>query len=713
MIERNNMAQRSMHGLLVPAILFFATAAGQNMESYAQDVTESTPPGAEQPLEVTEGDPMTQPAEADPLVLGLLETNPETPLDLITTIDLLIRMGRADAGEPLLEELMALPLEERELAKLVDDVGPAVFLRLALAEELAPQGKVFADNTTTIAAAFARRPERLQRLISDLSDADADTRYLAVRELRRIGEPASAAMVNALVKEERQEVKRGIAVALAALGSASADPLVAVLQSEEPSHALMAMELLGRTGERTSAIYFFDKVVGANVPSPVQSFAINACRRLLGAVPSRDEALQLLRKELHDSNRQIKDHSPTPEERHIWDWDHVEQKVQGFDVSVQSALALRAARLAKQIYAVTGDPADFSTYLVMRLELQPIAEESLHELSGVQDSSTSTLDNVLRSALENHMDNAALAAIELIRASGSHSHLIDSSGQLSPLPAALRSPNRNVRFAALRAVVQGESSVPFPGSSRVPESLANFSSSRGKRLVLISGIAGGVAGNIAGWLGNVGYDVQPASNGKELVRSGQSEADCELIILGMSASELPTAEVVRALRRDFRTSRLPIILLADLAAWDRAVRLAENDERTIVSAIPHSGESLYAPIERLAFLSERASGLPGERLAQATQALEWATQLAANGSYLAQLYRHEREFQSALIVPEVSVPAAELLAYFGTTASQRMLSTTASQPVFPPEVRNSAARSLEESVQRFGWLMPENERIAP
>ena len=101
---------------------------------------------------------------ASSLVLETVrESNPKTPVQLITAVENLVRVGEVEAAREYLQALMDSKLDQKALAALHANVGPAMILRLAAETRLAPLSGQFSRQVLTAATAVATDPGRSPR----------------------------------------------------------------------------------------------------------------------------------------------------------------------------------------------------------------------------------------------------------------------------------------------------------------------------------------------------------------------------------------------------------------------------------------------------------------------------------------------------------------------------------------------------------------------
>ena len=175
----------------------------------------------------------------------------------------------------------------------------------------------------------------------------------------------------------------------------------------------------------------------------------------------------------------------------------------------------------------------------------------------------------------------------------------------------------------------------------------------------------------------------------------------------------PVEELVQWLRRDFRTARAAVGVMARGERFELLRdRLADDPFTTVFPRI-HSPEVAEQEIAKLRAIAGRNLVGRDERVAQARAALAALTSLAKDPAVLAQydLLKHEPTIIGALNNPALAVDAAGLLGLLGTTKSQLGLVDFASQSSRPLADRQAAAAALAAATRSRGLLLTQ-EQIA-
>lgn len=653
---------------------------------------------------------------SDPAVQALLATRPKTPEELLRAIDILIDLRAIDDAYVLLQQVQKAQLDDETWANLVEKFGAALFLRLALIDDLQPLGRQVSDAALSAADHRARDPARLAELIDQLSDSSAALRRGAMTRLVGGREAAIQALVAALVDPARESQLANIQAALARFGREAIAPLTAMVRSSQATAGIQAIQALAELGEPLAALDLFAPALLADSPAEVRAAAADALIKLIGRVPQADEsAATLLRKArpAFDEALQEPDPEATPVLR--WRWDEKQAKLdyaavppvvarldRAAEWSADAARLIPRRREARWLALAAGVEAD-----AYRAGIDQPSPPGTLELIANQD--VETLDGMLAFALRTGHTVAATSAARALGTAGKPDILYLLEPQPSSLVEAARSNDRRLRFAALEAVVTLRPKRPYPGSSMVVEALGFLAGSFAAPRVISADARTAEAERQAGLLAALGYETDVATSEREVVAEAISSPDYLLALIDYSLAGPTSGQLLQRLRRDNRTARLPIGIIASSDDLEKARRLAQKTPLSAVIYRPVDTAGLEPQLERLLAQAGQRLVLPDERLRQARQALDWLVEITAAPEGIYNLRRIEGALSAAVQIAELSPPAAKVLAALGTATSQRTLIDVASQPGQPSEIRQAAAQAFAESVARFGTLLTTSE----
>jgi hypothetical protein len=306
---------------------------------------------------------------------------------------------------------------------------------------------------------------------------------------------------------------------------------------------------------------------------------------------------------------------------------------------------------------------------------------------------------------------AALAAIAALEQLGDPQVLRTASSQASPLAEAMHFSDRRVRLAAALAAVRLAPGAPFPGAGRVAPALGWFVRTAGRSSVLVAHPRGEDAQTLVGFMNALGYQGEAAYTGRQLAERALIDPDYDFLLLSDAIDGPPVAELVQWLRRDYRTARVPIGVMArgeNVAALRDALA---DDRYTLVFPRLHSTDVAARQIEGLKAIAGRNLVSMEERIAHARLALAALAELAQDNETLVQydLLQQEEAVIVALYHPALSAAGAQVLGKFGTPRAQQALLEFARQSNRPQADREAAEKALEEAVRRRGMLFSRKE----
>ncbi|MDP7017033.1 MAG: hypothetical protein QGG36_14605, partial [Pirellulaceae bacterium] len=125
-------------------------------------------------------------SETDPAILGLRESNPQTPEQLARAVQITMNLARLDEMQVYLDKLIA-GADEPAMVRLQRQFGTAFFLRLSNRRRYGDKAADFAARVIEVTATDLRQAERLQALVQQLSDVSAAARRSAMVGLQDAG----------------------------------------------------------------------------------------------------------------------------------------------------------------------------------------------------------------------------------------------------------------------------------------------------------------------------------------------------------------------------------------------------------------------------------------------------------------------------------------------------------------------------------------------
>lgn len=660
------------------------------------------------------------PVKENPFLAAVRETNPTTAAELMKAVQLVYDAGEKAETQLYLQKLIAAKPDLTTLAGFQETFGTAFFLRLMRDDAVQPEGSQVARAVMQAGPQVARDPQRLAGLVAKLGDPAQEVRSLAINDLRRAGHAAVAPLVQALADPAQAAKHAAVQQALGALGSEAIEPLIGVLGSPDPALRARVMPVLGYLRAGRAISYLVRPAVQDDDPA-VQQAARQALADIARVVPTRADAEKYLFKKAQgyfDGNIPV----AADETRTIplWVWDPATRSSVLRRFLPEDSSMIETSRLAADLFEL--DPANVDyrrLYLTARLQADklrggidrpvPRGAGTAHAL--IVGLGLDAAEDTFEYAVKTRRMPAAIAAAEVLAAVGDHSLLDGGPGHPRPLVQALRHPDRRLRFAALEAILTIDPRENFSGASFVMETLGYFVRTFGSRRVLIGHPKIAEGQSLVGMFAELGFESDTAQVGRDLLLKAVVQPDYEFILVTDAIDRPPANEVVQLLRRDPRTARVPIALLAREENVRNIRRLAELYGGIEPYPPPTSTAAVVSLIRRLEALAGRDLVSREERLRQATAALKWIRKFAENPTEygLHDIRSQQASLVNALATPELSFEAARVLGLLGTPQAQLALVDLASQSARPLTDRQAAAAAFADAVRRRGTQLTSAE----
>ena len=661
---------------------------------------------------------ITQP---EPLViLQLRESNPTTPEQLVRAARAVFQFGRPDEAKQYLAKLLAGMPAEDDLAALPGQFGSTVLLRFAREPALQPEGKQVADLVFAAAEKMVRDPGRINAYIAQLSDPSVPVRSSALSRLELSGTHAVTPMLRVLADAGREKEHPFIRSALAEMAAATERPLLGALDIPSDYVKAQVILVLARMGSTTAIPRLVGPSLNASASPEVRAAASAALTKLVGQTPDRYEGSVVLRKEiarLLRGNMPFRpDHNNQVE---MWTWDETNRELVSRQLPAPDAALMLAARLADDLHVLQANNQALRARLLLNLELAKVVNGLDQPLPTGQGSAAAmaaaagapVVNQVLGDALKLSRIPAAIAAAEVLGQLGDASVLTSAGSQESPLALAMLHPDRRVRFTAALTALKLKPSEAFPGASHILENLGYAVATSGVDRVLVAHPRGQDAQTLIGYMNELGYDGSAAYVGRALAYQAMANPDCQFILISDAIDTPPVKELVQWLRRDYRTARMPVGVMARGENLESLREALKDDPFTTVFPAIYSSATAAIEVDRLLLIAGRNRIDRDERLDHAAAALTALAVLAQSPSsyMLHDLLRQEPAVINALDNPALTLPAARVLALLGTPKSQTALVDFASRHARPLADRQAVAAAFAAAVQSRGLNLTQQQ----
>lgn len=658
-------------------------------------------------VEVPEVDSRNEP----PLIQIIRESNPTSPLELVTAARQVLDFGRPDEAKRYLVKLLETKADDAVLAEVVRRVGADVVARFQSSPKLQPEGAQAARLLLDAAHRYATDLARLGEVARRLSSDDAVARSAALRDLQLAGPAAVPPLLDVLKNDARKTEHPQIVAALARLKGDTEGPLVAALEAKDDAFKALVVAALGQMPSRSALPLLIRPAYDAGAPPTLRATAQEALRRVLGGLPSREEALAYLRKRVKDLLAGQWITKPDYEGNvAVWQWDpRVSLPVLTKRLPDDAAVTL-AARIAEDL-AFLAQGQDDIERLRWRARLEaaqrevglanPLPDALVEE---AKNGALHTINEVLDQALEVRQIPAAIAAARLLGQLGDDRLLVPTTSDGSPLVRALRFSDRRVRFAAIEAIGRIDPTERYLGAGWLVEGLGNSIATQGTRRILIAAVHEIEGQSLVGLMAQLGFDADVYRVGWRAFEAAAHNADYEAVLIADTIDHPAAGELVQWLRRDYRTAAIPIGLIAQGDRLDRMTFRWENEPRMIVLPMLFDADGAAFYVQRLLATAGRYQTTPDERLQHAAISLTMVARLLAN-SHKYPFYdvrRLEPVCVTALTAPLLAEPAAQALASLGTHSAQRALVAFAGRPQYSLADRQAAAAAFAVAVKDYG-----------
>lgn len=661
-------------------------------------------------------------AKPKPLILQYLdEHKPTTPEEFLNAAVITLNIDRADESKKYLTAFLAAKPDAAALAELGQKLGPAFFLRLRREKEIQPEGEQAALAVLDALSNATRDPARIARLIAELANPDPAQQALTRHDLAEGRSDAALALIAALADAGQSGLHRQIQIALLEMKVDSEGPLVGSLESDDEGQLTRIIETLGAMKSEAAMPRLVRLSVDSTVGEAVRAAAADALRRITGKSPRPTEAERYLKELLDVQLDRAKVLQPELDEPvTVWLWNAMEKAPAAKALPVGDAALVTARQIAAKLSRLVPQNAYYTRlHLMTALEAdkvltgldRPLPRGDGTAAQMAAAAQAGMVSDVLAESLARDRVVATVAAAEVLGTLGDRGALQGRDGKEAPLAMALRHSDRRLRITAALAIARIKPRESFAGASRVAETLAHFAGTGGGRRVLVGHPRGEVGQTLVGYVGELGYGAEVAPTGRAIQQVIVENADYEFLLLSDTIATPEVKELVQWLRRDYRTARLPVGVMARGENLEVYRDEFAEDRLTFVFPAVASQEVAADLVRRLERIAGRNLIGRDERMDMAAESLDALSQLVEQPSPAPsyELIRHEAQIIRALPVAGLSPRVARLLGLLGTPKAQSALIDFASQFGRPIADREAAAAAFAVAVKRRGILLTKDQ----
>lgn len=677
----------------------------------------------------------TPAAEDSPLLL-----EPKTPEELFEATLLMLRLGRPELARQYLQNLLAADPDDATLLSLRERFGPDAFLRLARARDLQPASTQFLERMNQAFRRHATDPERIDRLITDLSGTP-DERETAVIALRDAGPIVVPRMLQHVADPSLGGDRNEIVAALIRMGRLVVPSLLGALESPVADVRVAALDALGWVGSREIVPYLWHPAFAEGQTPGVRAAARQALARVF-KVPMQTvdgtsafgvagqlakTARQHFRTDDPRRPRILQQAGPLadPEAAQdpgtvaIWVWRPDSETLGLTRVSPAVASLYVGARFARQAFEIAPENEEYQAlYLALALAYEahlsgpnrpvPTGPGTAYNLS--LTAGRETASKALSEALNAANTLSAVAALEVLSQVGTSHQLYKTSAGESPIIAALNFPSARVQFAAASTVLQLDPETSFSSAGRVVEIMARALRDDGAPHSLVVHPNIQQATTMAGLLRELDYEPLIAGTGRDAFRTAAGRRDVELIVLHANTIDWPLSMTVANLRADARTAAIPIVVYGPERVRAGVQRLLDRSPLMTFAVESVTAENLEMQLRP--FLdSLKSPALSAEqRNEQKAAAAYWLAHIGTGRrTGIFDLAPAEQALIESAYDPTLAPNILLALGAIPSKSAQQQLQIVAINPQTPAPIRETAAFQLAFHVQRNGLLLDDSQ----
>ena len=646
------------------------------------------------------------------VVRSVRMSDPQTPNELLSAVETLLDVEAIGDARLYLDRITKQNLKPEQLFDLFQLRGTEFFYQLHATDELAPAAQEFAKLVLATAKNYSSSTQRLGDLVKQLSNADINVRSNALAQLKRIGSPAYAAMLEVFADENRKSEFNGVRGALQRLGDDATELLVAASRSgnaQIEAESYVALTKL-RSEEALNVVGYL--YLSPKTSASVKQLAGRALQRAYGTIDRQrlycdiaDGAQASLKviETSFDSQAKVND----------WTYDREQKKFIQSRIAPSLAAKRLAAIQAELLYNIQPNTT-FNRQLFMLTQLESAKRTAGPD--GIVDSKSllkkfgnppaDELNRLLKKSMKLKLMPAAIAICELLREQADPAAL--QAQRRSPLIEAILHGDRYLQFAAFEAIIAIDPKSAYPGSSHVMDVAAFFARTKGVGKVLVGHLLGPSSRSFSSVVSSSGLKVLSARNGHQFYNAAIESPDFEVFILTPSLAKPAARELVQLLRSDWRTRQVPVGYVGTGSAdLSNIAMLAQSDSLLRPFELSFDSRVVASQIDQIQSLSSSWPVSASSRLLHGQVAANWMLQMIdqQDTHSFYQIRRYEDSILQLLDVAGYTEKACQMIAKLGTANSQEALVKFASQTGYSIEQRAVATKCFADSVERFGTLL--------
>lgn len=599
----------------------------------------------------------------DASIREILASDPQTVPELVAAARDFSALLRFELANLFYQKALDAAPSEKDVTQLVTNYGRAFFVSLAENPQLAPSGNAFAKYVLSqLENRFSSDPEFIQEMIEQLFSKDENERRVATTELMTYRSVALPALITAYSEKEDENELKILAETLLMFGDGLTSAAAAFLESGIEELQLASVELLkiqtSKMNPDSLAMLFYAAAIDGENQENVHESALDALASLSQKEPLAKPVLgKILESKIEQlqKEKEIIEHAGNDDSIEIiWRWDAEKETITPMTGNRLTKLRLNSFRLAKAFWNLYPEypkarkflflnTSEYVTTFVTHFDETKLKTSQIIQTNEFQTLNTKfsleEMEGYLTECLKTKFYDAAILAILALGEKGDASLLqplsvrngqaqdptlcVSSTESYSPIVVALHAPHRLLRFSAIQTIMKLNPQTPFPGSSRVTDTIAWFLRTDGRSKVLIADPVNADATILGGRFRQFGYAFQTASSTREVLEKALLYCDYSMILMNVSILATDSDLLLQQLALDPRTADVPIVLLAHPEDFKKAELLAKNIAKCIWFPNPARDEDLRLLLSLAGRIQTSVNLKDEQRIAETRAVLLW------------------------------------------------------------------------------------------
>ncbi|WP_437194099.1 HEAT repeat domain-containing protein [Planctomicrobium sp. SH527] len=652
----------------------------------------------------------------DPLVV-----KPKTIPENFDAALLMVKLVRLDLAKYYLQQTLELSPSDSDLMALRSAHGTGTFLELSRLEELNPPATQLLNLIQDAVKRQVEEPGYAEGLIKKLNGSSRE-RSEALSELQHLGSYAVPPILKSLVGDSLVG-RDTLSVTLTRLGTDAVAPLIGALNSPNQEVRTVALEVLGRVGSESDAVWLWYPAFAEGQNPSVQASARDALARIkyqdvkkveriaLDGAPAR--LLQIANEHLTGTYvwpSIYEDQAQIP----VWNWSEQAGTVVEFRVPREKASLFFAERLAREAASLAPESeqapvVQLAALLIRAVEANqwnsplPIGKGEALDLA--VRCGPDVCQRVLGYALDQKLSAAAVGSLEALALNGSPSLLERRNGR-SAVIEALDSSDQRVQFAAATTIMHWEPTRPFSGSQRVIEILARAINAESRTASVVMDPNTSRAQQTASLFSELGFTASLVSTGREGFQVASERGDIALAVLHPNVIRWELTQTIANLRADSRTADIPVVIYGPRSIRDRFNDFASQFQKVVFIEEGNSSMDLSRELAPFLVNLNPPAFTQEQRKQQMLTAAAWLRRTAVRDvPGVFDLLPAETALVKSIYDPEIGADAIVALGAIGRVSVQNELLNVAVSATTAVENRRLAASQLAFHIQRYGLLL--------